>query len=114
MKLAKLLAATCALTLLGLPVWAQDDDATSENGMEDADTAAETMMGSVYVREVPPYWRPTDTIARLQELGYTNIDEFDVEWGVYEVEATAPNGNEVEIEISPVTGEILEIDDNWF
>src|SRR6056297_1627353 len=100
MKLAKLLAATCALTVPGLPVWAQDDDATSENGMEDAETAAETMMGSVYVRGAA--------------LGYTDNDEFDVEWGVYEVEATAPNGSEVEIEISPVTGGIPEIDDNWF
>ena len=82
--------------------------------MQDADVAADTMMTTVYAREVPAYWRPSEVIARLHELGYTNIDEFDVEWGEYEVEALAPNGNEVEIEISPVTGEILEIDDNWF
>lgn len=50
--------------------------------MDDADKAAEIMMGTVEAHEVPPYWRSTDRIAGLQELGYTNIDEFDVEWGV--------------------------------
>lgn len=32
----------------------------------------------------------------------------------YEVEATAPNGEEVEIEIDPVAGRILDIEGNFF
>ena len=108
MTLTKLIAATCTITALGFPALAQDAE------MADADVAAEDMMTSIYVREVPDYWTPSEVVARLSDLGYTNIDEFDVEWGDYEVEAMAPNGNEVEIEVSPITGEILDIDDNWF
>ena len=116
MKLTKLIAATFTVAALGLPAWAQETEGaeTAETDMQDADVAADAMMTTVYAREVPAYWTPSEVIARLQELGYTDIDEFDVEWGEYEVEAIAPNGNEVEIEISPVTGEILDIDDNWF
>ena len=114
MKLTRLFAASCTIAALALPVGAQEATEMAGTDMQEADVAADTMMTTVYARELPPYWTPSEVIARLQELGYTNIDEFDVEWGEYEVEAMAPNGNEVEIEISPVTGEILDIDDNWF
>ncbi|WP_089886557.1 PepSY domain-containing protein [Citreimonas salinaria] len=38
----------------------------------------------------------------------------DVEWGRHEVEAYAPDGNEVEIEFDPVTGAIMDIFAYWF
>lgn|GEM_PF-1766167 len=37
-----------------------------------------------------------------------------MEWGEYEVEAMSPAGEDVEIEIDPVTGAILEIDEDFF
>ena len=53
-------------------------------------------------------------MVRLLNLGYTNIHDFDVEWRVYEVEATTPAGEDVEIEIDPITGSILDIDEDFF
>jgi hypothetical protein len=108
MKLPVLLA---SVTFLATPVSAQEAVDIDTLG---ADAAAETMMTSRWTQDVPTYRTPTETIARLEELGYSEIEEFDVEWGVYEIEAVAPNGNEVEVEISPETGQILEIEDNWF
>jgi len=44
----------------------------------------------------------------------TNTHDVVVEWGEYEVEAMSPAGEDVEIEIDPVTGAILEIDEDFF
>jgi hypothetical protein len=36
---------------------------------------------------------PGEVIQRLEETGYTNIQDFDVEVGHYEVEATSRDGD---------------------
>ena len=114
------LGTTLAASLLVAPAWAQSENVDGQNGgmteqeMSDAEQASERMMGRLYVRELPTYWTPSEVVARLQELGYSQITDFDVEWNHYEVEALAPNGEEVEIEIDPVTGQILDIEENWF
>lgn len=104
----------CSLLLATAAVAQSDRQPMTEEEMTSAGEAADTMFVEVYGANVPEYVTVSDTIQRLQEMGYTNIHDFDVEWGVYEVEADAPNGNEVEVEIDPVSGAILEIEDNWF
>ena len=91
-----------------------DGQAMTEEEMTAADEAAETMYVEIYGDAAPTYVTVSEAIDRMEAMGYTNIHEFDVEWGHYEVEANAPDGNEVEIEFDPVTGAILEIEDNWF
>ena len=54
----------------------------------------------------------TAVVGLLEELGYTDIEDFDVDRDEYEVEATNPEGIEVEIELDPVTGEILEVEED--
>lgn len=93
---------------------AQTETPVTQEEMQEADRAAETMIGRLYVREVPTYWTSSEVIARLQALGYTNISDFDVEWNHNGVEAVAPNGEEVEIEVDPVTAQILDVEENWF
>lgn len=115
-----MLRAVCTAALIGFPAWAQaqttDTDVVVLTDAEllEVDRAAETMMGRVNAREVPTYMTPTEVAAMLQERGYTNITEFDVEWNHYEVEAFTPTGEEVEIEVDPVTGRILDVEENWF
>lgn len=111
------LKAVCACALIAVPAWAQETETETgmtEAEMQEADRAAENMITRLYVREVPAYATTGEVIERLQGLGYTNITEFDVEWNHYEVEAIAPNGEEVEIEVDPVTGQILDVEENWF
>lgn len=101
-------ASMTAAAMTAAPALAQDD-------MAEADRAAEEMMAEIYVYDTVDYKTPSQIIANLRERGYTNIEEFDVEWGGYEVEAVPPGGtDEMEIEIDPVTGAIEDIDENWF
>ncbi len=72
------------------------------------------MIGTIYVYENMDCKKPSNVISRMKELGYTNIQGFDVEYGQYEVEATTPAADEVELEIDPITGAVLDIDENWF
>ncbi|MCR9110233.1 MAG: PepSY domain-containing protein [Rhodobacteraceae bacterium] len=111
----KLFAATStSIALMASAAAAQsDDEAMTDEQMTAADEAAEVMFVEVYGEAVPDYVTASDAIGRMEAMGYTNIHNFDVEWGVYEVEAYAPDGNEVEIEFDPVSGAILEIEDNW-
>ncbi|TFL19666.1 PepSY domain-containing protein [Jannaschia formosa] len=103
-------AASCLL----LATAATAQDAMTDEELVAADEAAEVMFVEVYGDAVPDYTTATDAVARMEAMGYTNIHDFDVEWGNYEVEAIAPDGNEVEIEYDPVTGAILDVSDNWF
>ncbi|WP_404378717.1 hypothetical protein [Caenispirillum salinarum] len=103
-------ASMTAAAMTAAPALAQDDA-----DMAEADRAAETMMTEVYVYDTTPYKTPSEIIANLRNRGYTDIDDFDVEWGYYEVEAIPPGGDDdVELEIDPITGAILDIEDNWF
>lgn len=108
------LSAAASCLLMGTAAFAQDDVVVlTADELTAADEAAEVMFVEVYGDTVPTYVTATDAVARMEAMGYTGIHDFDVEWGVYEVEAFAPDGNEVEIEYDPVTGAILSISDNW-
>ncbi len=107
------LVAAAAVTLFAIQAPAQTVDLTDEQ-IGDADLAAERMFGDRYIRDPVNYWRPSEVVARLRELGYVNIHDFDMEWDNYEVEATTPGGDDVEIEIDPVTGAITDVDEDWF
>lgn len=87
--------------------------AQENQDMTAADEAARTMVIEAYVADTP-YQTPSEVVAMLRERGYTEIEDFDVEWGEYEVEATSPRGDGVELEIDPLTGAIIDIDDDWF
>lgn len=104
----------CCMLVSSVAVAQTDGEAMTEEEMTAADEAAETMFVQVYGDAAPTYTTVPEAIERMEAMGYTNIHDFDVEWGVYEVEAVAPDGNEVEIEFDPVSGAILEIEDNWF
>ena len=108
-------AAFC-LASLATAAGAQTERATAltPEEIESAEVAAERMYGGVYGSGVPAYMTVTEAIERLRELGYTGVDEVDVEWNHYEIEAYTPDGREVEIEFDPVTGSITDIEDNWF
>ncbi|SDY10515.1 PepSY domain-containing protein [Citreimonas salinaria] len=91
-----------------------DVEVLTEDEIAEANEAADQMYLQVYGENAPAYVTVNEAIERMEAMGYTNIHDLDVEWGVYEVEAYAPDGNEVEIEFDPVTGAILEVTDNWF
>jgi len=46
-------------------------------------------------------------LQRLEAAGYRDFEEVEREPDGYEVKATDPDGNRVEIDVHPVTGEIL-------
>lgn len=48
-----------------------------------------------------------DTVQLLEEKGYTNIDSIDRDLDRYEVDATDPNGQRVEITVDGRSGDIL-------
>jgi uncharacterized membrane protein YkoI len=107
--MTRFIAAASAAALMALPAFAQSD-----MDMTDADAAAKEMMGASEGVSGSTYRTPSQVIERLHEIGYTDIDDFDVEWGQYEVEATSPGGDDVELEIDARTGTILDVDDDWF
>lgn len=112
-----ILNATACCFLLGTAAIAQTDEnkeAVSEEEMAAADEAADVMFVGIYGDAVPTYMTTSEAIDRMSAMGYTNVHDLDVEWGRYEVEAYAEDGNEVEIEFDPVTGAILDVSDNWF
>jgi hypothetical protein len=45
--------------------------------------------------------------SKLETAGYTRITEIEADDGVYEVDATAPEGYRVDLKVHPRTGEIL-------
>lgn len=80
----------------------------------DEDEAANLMVRGIYVAQPTTIVLPSAVMSRLDAMGYRNLRDFDVERGRYEVEATNAAGREVELEIDPLTGAILDVDDNWF
>jgi hypothetical protein len=72
------------------------------------------MVRGIYVAQPTTIVLPSAVMSRLDAMGYRNLRDFDVERGRYEVEATNAAGREVELEIDPLTGAILDVDDNWF
>lgn len=110
-RITGMTAAVALSAFLAAPAAAQQNQQTDD--MAAADEAARTMVIEAYVPDTP-YKTPGEVVAMLRERGYTDLHDFDVEWGNYEVEGTNPGGNDVELEIDPLTGAIVDIDDDWF
>lgn len=107
--LHRLTTAAAAIALAAstaMPAAAQED-------MTGADDAADLMITEVYVPDTP-YMTPTEVVAMLTARGYTDLHDFDVEWGNYEIEGTSPGGEDLELEIDPLTGAIVDVDRDWF
>ena len=47
-------------------------------------------------------------IQKLESLGYTAIEDVEKDDGVWEAEATAPNGTRVELDLDPKDARILK------
>jgi uncharacterized membrane protein YkoI len=45
---------------------------------------------------------------KLEAAGYTDFREIEREKNKYEVKATDPQGQRVELDVDPVTGEVLK------
>ena len=123
MRHATIPAAIGVAALIAVPAVAQQQPQQQPQGTaqqqqamdtEGADRAAEVMVGRVYVHDPATPMPVSAIMEKLEELGYTNIHDFDVEWGEYEVEATSPGGQDVEIEIDPITGAILDVEEDFF
>ncbi|MGF1607239.1 MAG: PepSY domain-containing protein [Rhodothalassiaceae bacterium] len=105
-RLSAGVAAIALATAVSLPAAAED--------WADEDQAAREMMAGVFVYDVGDFMLPSEVAANLLERGYTEIEDFDIEYNRYEVEVEMASGEELELEIDPVTGAILDVDDNWF
>jgi uncharacterized membrane protein YkoI len=49
----------------------------------------------------------SEVIQKLEALGYTSIHDVEKDDGVWEVDATSPKGERVELELDPKDGRIL-------
>jgi hypothetical protein len=50
---------------------------------------------------------PGEVSAKLEAAGYTRITEIETDDGVYEIDATAPEGYRVDLHVSPTDARIL-------
>ncbi|ENO76078.1 PepSY domain-containing protein [Thauera mechernichensis] len=56
-----------------------------------------------------PNWLSVqDVLSKLEAAGYSDFREVEREKNKYEVKATDPQGQRVELDVDPVTGEILK------
>ena len=99
-------AALGAATLAALPALAQDFD------MGDVQEEIAELTATEYEGAEALPMSATAVVGMLEQLGYTEIEDFDVDSDEYEIEATNAEGIEVEIELDPVTGEILEVEED--
>jgi len=51
---------------------------------------------------------PKDVQTKLEAAGYTDFREIEREKNKYEVKATDPQGQRVEMDVDPVTGDVLK------
>lgn len=51
---------------------------------------------------------PKDVQTKLEAAGYTDFREIEREKNKYEVKATDPQGQRVELDVDPVTGDVLK------
>ena len=49
-----------------------------------------------------------DVLGKLEAAGYTDFREIEREKNKYEVKATDPQGQRVELDVDPVTGDVLK------
>lgn len=94
--------------------WAQEKTPAAGTSAKAEDEAANLMVRRIYIHEPATIVLPSAVMARLRTLGYRDLRDFDIERGVYEIEATSPSGQAVELEVDPVSGAIVDIDENWF
>ncbi len=115
MKRLLILAMTGAMATPGVALGQQKSvpDNPAAAGTSE-DRAADLMIRRIYIETPVEVVLPSAVMTRLRQLGYRNLHDFDIERGLYEVEATSPAGSDVELEIDPISGAILDIDDNWF
>ena len=64
--------------------------------------------GSVTSSQTAQWLSIQDVLQRLEATGYRDFEEVERESDGYEVKATAPDGRRVEIDVHPVSGEILK------
>lgn len=93
---------------------AQDKAPPTRAPANSEDEAANVMVRGIYIQQPVTIVLPSAVMARLRTLGYRDLRDFDIERGVYEVEATSPSGQSVELKVDPVSGAIVDIDENWF
>ena len=117
LRKTSLLSAMALSMAVALPAAAQDKaDRMAEalQSLPEEDQAAREMMARIYIYDPVTFKLPSQVIANLRERGHTDIDDVDIEYNAYEIEAVSPDGNEVELEIDPISGAIRDIDENWF
>jgi hypothetical protein len=86
-KFAVLAFALTAATAVAVPAFADDDDGHRRYGGN---------------------WMGLDQVhQKLSDLGYTRITEIEKDDGLYEVDATSPEGVRVDLKLRPDTGEIV-------
>ena len=51
---------------------------------------------------------PKDVQTKLEGAGYTDFREIERDKNKYEVKATDPQGQRVEMDVDPVTGDVLK------
>jgi hypothetical protein len=49
-----------------------------------------------------------DVLNKLEAAGYSDFREIDLDKNKYEVKATDPQGQRVELDVDPVTGDVLK------
>ncbi|MFZ2288057.1 MAG: PepSY domain-containing protein [Halopseudomonas yangmingensis] len=58
-----------------------------------------------------PQWMTLQQVhQQLEAAGYSNFEKIEREDDGYEVKATDPQGQRVELDLHPVTGEILKVE----
>ena len=58
--------------------------------------------------EQQPELTLVQVVQKLEALGYTAIEDVEKDDGVWEAEATAPNGKRVELDLDPKDGRIIK------
>jgi hypothetical protein len=72
----------------------------------------------VLAQTAPNELNAKDIIAKLESAGYTQIHDVEKDDGIWEVEATNSAGKRVELDVDPVSGNVVREDpddqnDDW-
>jgi len=81
-------------------------EATGSDGRR-VDLHIDPRNGEVIAPGTAPALTAADIANRLQAQGYTNVRDIEFDDGRYEVEATNPAGQNVDLKVSPRDGAIL-------
>ena len=103
---ARFTAALAAASFIALPALAHDFD------VDEAQEEVAELVAEQYADATDLPMTVTATVAHLEDLGYTEIEDFDVDDGAYRIEATDPGGEAVEITLDAMTGEVVESEED--